>query len=128
MPFLYVFTLICTQGGKDVTAKLDKTVDGQITFVSGENDTVLSKLPAGKYTLIEDTAPLGYTKAASIDFVIDKEGKITVDEKAVASVDMTDKLITATNTWLLAHAESSEAKNGAWVGITGENLDIASDI
>ena len=39
-----------------------------------------------------------------------------------------DKLITATNKWLLAHAESSEAKDGAWVGITGENIDIAADI
>ena len=39
-----------------------------------------------------------------------------------------DKLLTATNKWLLAHAESSEAKNGAWVGITGENIDIAKDI
>ena len=24
--------------------------------------------------------------------------------------------------------ESSEAKDGAWVGITGENIDIADDI
>ena len=39
-----------------------------------------------------------------------------------------DKLITATNKWLLAHKESSEAANGAWVGITGENIDIASDL
>ncbi|MCR5196629.1 MAG: DUF4867 family protein [Pseudobutyrivibrio sp.] len=39
-----------------------------------------------------------------------------------------DKLLTATNKWLLAHAESSEAKNGAWVGITGENIDIAADL
>ncbi len=39
-----------------------------------------------------------------------------------------DKLITATNKWLLAHADSSEAKDGAWVGITGENIDIAGDI
>ena len=39
-----------------------------------------------------------------------------------------DKLITATNKWLLAHPESSEAKDGAWIGITGENIDIASDL
>ncbi len=39
-----------------------------------------------------------------------------------------DKLLTATNKWLLAHAESSEAKDGAWVGITGDNIDIASDL
>ncbi|MDC7280549.1 DUF4867 family protein [Butyrivibrio fibrisolvens] len=39
-----------------------------------------------------------------------------------------DKLLTATNKWLLAHADSSEAKDGAWVGITGENIDIAADL
>ncbi|MBP5153332.1 MAG: DUF4867 family protein [Lachnospiraceae bacterium] len=39
-----------------------------------------------------------------------------------------DKLLTATNKWLLAHAESSEAKDGAWIGITGKNIDIADDI
>ncbi len=39
-----------------------------------------------------------------------------------------DKLLTATNKWLLAHAEANEAKDGAWVGITGENIDISSDL
>ncbi len=35
-----------------------------------------------------------------------------------------DRWMTARNKWLLAHMESSEAKNGAHVGITGENLDV----
>lgn len=39
-----------------------------------------------------------------------------------------DKLLWASNKWLLAHPDSSEAKDGAWVGLTGENLDIAGDI
>jgi len=39
-----------------------------------------------------------------------------------------DKLLWAANKWLLAHPESSEAKAGAWVGLTGENIDIAEDI
>lgn len=39
-----------------------------------------------------------------------------------------DKWLTACNKWLLAHAESSEAKDGAYVGLTGVNIDIASDI
>ena len=39
-----------------------------------------------------------------------------------------DKMMTATNKWLLAHADSKEAKDGAWVGITGENIDIAADL
>ena len=36
-----------------------------------------------------------------------------------------DKLLTARNKWLIAHADSPEAKNGAYVGIKGENIDIA---
>ena len=36
-----------------------------------------------------------------------------------------DTWMTARNKWLLAHAESSEAKSGAYVGLKGVNIDIA---
>lgn len=36
-----------------------------------------------------------------------------------------DTLLTARNKWLLAHPESSEAKNGAVIGLKGVNTDIA---
>ncbi len=39
-----------------------------------------------------------------------------------------DKLLWASNKWLLAHPESQEAKDGAHVGLVGENLDIAGDL
>lgn len=39
-----------------------------------------------------------------------------------------DRLLFAKNKWLLAHESAPEAGNGAWVGLTGENLDIAGDI
>lgn len=39
-----------------------------------------------------------------------------------------DKWMTACNKWLLAHAESAEAKDGAYVGLSGVNIDIAGDI
>ena len=39
-----------------------------------------------------------------------------------------DKWLTACNKWLLAHAEADEAKDGAYVGLTGVNIDIAADI
>ena len=37
-----------------------------------------------------------------------------------------DKLLWARNKWLLAHPASSEAAQGAYVGLTGENIDIAN--
>ena len=39
-----------------------------------------------------------------------------------------DKFLWARNKWLLAHADSSEAKDGAYVGLKGENIDIAADV
>ena len=40
--------------------------------------------------------------------------------------DAEDKLLWAKNKWLLAHPASGEAKQGAYVGLTGKNIDIAN--
>jgi len=40
-------------------------------------------------------------------------------------IDAEDKLLWASNKWLIAHPSSSEAKAGAFVGISGVNIDIA---
>ena len=37
-----------------------------------------------------------------------------------------DKWMTARNKWLLAHPESAEAKDGAHIGLVGENIDISN--
>ena len=39
-----------------------------------------------------------------------------------------DKLLWARNKWLLAHPESGEAKQGAHIGLSGVNIDIADSI
>lgn len=47
------------------------------------------------------------------------------DRPAIAVKSPEDELLWARNKWLLAHPESSEAANGAYIGLTGENIDIA---
>lgn len=47
--------------------------------------------------------------------------KPKLDEK-----NLNDKLLWARNKWLIAHADSSEAKSGAFVGLTGINIDLSS--
>lgn len=37
-----------------------------------------------------------------------------------------DAQLWACNKWLLAHPESSEAAQGAYIGLTGENIDLAN--
>lgn len=39
-----------------------------------------------------------------------------------------DKMLFARNKWLLAHPESNEAKAGALIGLTGDNIDIKDSI
>lgn len=39
-----------------------------------------------------------------------------------------DAKLWARNKWLYAHPESSEAADGAYVGLVGENIDIAGDL
>ncbi|MBQ5570577.1 MAG: DUF4867 family protein [Treponema sp.] len=40
-------------------------------------------------------------------------------------IDAEDKLLWAANKWLIAHPSSSEAKAGAYAGVTGVNIDLA---
>lgn len=35
-----------------------------------------------------------------------------------------NKLMLAANKWLIAHPDSSEARSGAWVGLSGENIEL----
>ena len=50
----------------------------------------------------------------------------TNTEKAVFTAgNEEDTWLTARNKWLLAHPESTEAKSGAHIGLTGKNIDIS---
>ena len=48
------------------------------------------------------------------------------EKPATKEIDFEDKLLWARNKWLIAHPDSSEAKQGAFVGLTGKNIDIAN--
>ncbi len=45
---------------------------------------------------------------------------------AITAINEEDRWMTACNKWLFAHPEAAEAADGAYVGLTGENIDIAS--
>ena len=46
------------------------------------------------------------------------------EKPAIEAQDPEDRLLRARNKWLLAHADAPEASNGAWIGLTGENIDL----
>ena len=50
------------------------------------------------------------------------------DKPAITPANPEDRMLFARNKWLLAHPDASESKKGAYVGLTGVNIDIAADI
>jgi len=48
-----------------------------------------------------------------------------VGKPETAEKNLDDRKLFATNKWLLAHKDASEVDDGAYIGITGENIDIA---
>ena len=101
----------------------------------GRFDTVLTKaflVPAG--TLVEvfattlHYAPCSAKKGQGFKVMVALPQGTNTDKPVFTPKTEEDTWMTARNKWLLAHAESSEAAGGAYVGLTGENIDIAKFI
>ena len=91
-------------------------------------------VPAGTVVLVYETtlhyAPCNAVKNGEVSkegfrviIVLPKDTNTAKPEITIH--DAEDKLLWAKNKWLIAHPASAEAKQGAYVGITGENIDIA---
>lgn len=50
------------------------------------------------------------------------------DYRPGGGANVRDAQLWARNKWLLAHPDTDEAKQGAFVGLIGENIDIAADL
>ncbi len=101
----------------------------------GRFDTDLTKaflVPAG--TLVEvfattlHYAPCEAKLGQGFKVLVALPRGTNTDKPVFTPKNYEDTLMTARNKWLLAHAESDEAKGGAVVALTGENLDIAADL
>ena len=91
-------------------------------------------VPKGTPVLVYETT-LHYAPCNAVSGgEVSKEGfrviivlpKDTNTEKpAIKEIDFEDKLLWARNKWLIAHPDTTEAKNGAFVGLIGPNIDIS---
>ena len=49
------------------------------------------------------------------------------EKPAMEEKDPEDRLLRARNKWLLAHPDAPEARDGAYPGLTGKNIDLAKE-
>ena len=104
-------------------------------IVDGKLDTACVKAfraPAGAAVEVYATslhyAPCQAAKAEGFRVAVVLPKGTNTEKPAFEAKCAEDTWMTARNKWLLAHAEASEAQNGAYVGLVGENIDIANDI
>ena len=72
---------------------------------------------AMRQTVLEKAVEMGYSRNAR-----------STEMPKIAVRSFEDKRLWARNKWLLAHKDTSEAAAGAYVGLVGENIDIAAYI
>ncbi len=90
------------------------------------------RVPAGVLVEVYATtfhyAPCHTDPAKGFRVLVALPKNTNTDYRLAAGPNALDSTLWARNKWLLAHAESSEAKAGAYVGLKGENIDIAKDL
>ena len=86
------------------------------------------KVPAGVMVEVYATtlhyAPCHCDAAKGFRVLVALPWLTNTDRPVMENKTPEDEILTARNKWLLAHPESSEAKNGAKVGLTGINIDL----
>ncbi len=109
-------------------AKREEIVDHKIDSSKVKAFLVPKGVMVEVYATALHYAPCQASKDSGFQVLVGLPKGTNVGKPDFTPANQEDKLITATNKWLLAHADSSEAKDGAWIGITGENIDIVADI
>ena len=108
--------------------KQDEIIDGKL-----ETSKIKAfRVPAG--VMIEVYATTLHYAPCSTD--IEKGFRVAVvlpfgtntEKPEISEYNYEDRWLAACNKWLIAHPDTFEAKNGAYVGLIGENIDIAQDI
>ena len=128
--------LNCVEYHRD--SEINIPADEVIFLLARQQDIVDGKLdtskveafrcPAGVavefYATTLHYAPCSASKGATFRVAVVLPKNTNTDKPEIEVKNFEDKLLWARNKWLIAHPDTSEAKQGAFVGLTGENIDI----
>ncbi|MBR1741583.1 MAG: DUF4867 family protein [Lachnospiraceae bacterium] len=120
-------------------SEIDIAADDAILLVAKEQDIIDGEIAAEKteaflcpkgtgvelYATTLHYAPCSAKKGEGFRVIIVLPKFTNEDKPDITPKNEEDKWLWARNKWLIAHKDSDEAKQGAHIGITGENVDIA---
>ncbi len=113
-----------------------------VLLVAKEDDIIDGKLDTSKVMAFRATAgQVVEVYATTLHYApcnAEKDGKFKVaivlpkgtniEKPDIKELNFEDKLLRACNKWLLAHKDAAEASDGAYIGLTGDNIDIADSL
>ena len=117
---LYDFVLL--------VAKADDIIDGKLDT----SKVMAFRASAGQVIEVYATslhyAPCNAEKDGKFKVAIVLPKGTNYDMPNIRPLNDEDKTLRACNKWLLAHKDAAEASDGAYIGLTGENVDIADSL
>lgn len=109
-------------------AKQDEIVDGVLDTAKVKAFRVPAGVLVEVYATTLHYAPCHVDEAEGFRVAVVLPRGTNTNPPGAKPVNEEDTWLTARNKWLLAHPESSEAAQGAHIGLRGVNIDIKDDI
>ena len=109
-------------------ARQEEIVDGVLDTACVKAFRVPAGVPVEVYATTLQYAPCNAARDGSFRVAVVLPRGTNTGVPGAKPKNEEDTWLTARNKWLLAHPESSEAGQGAHIGLKGENIDIAAFI
>ena len=109
-------------------AKQDEIVDGMLDTAKVRAFRVPAGVLVEVYATTLHYAPCHTDEAEGFRVAVALPRGTNTGKPELIDIYGDSELLWARNKWLLAHPESDEAKQGAYVGLNGENIDIKDQI
>lgn len=105
-------------------AKVDEISEGVLNTDKVKAFQVPAGIAVEVYATTLHYAPCHVDAAAGFRTAVALPRGTNTDFELAEKKSTEDKLLRARNKWLLAHPDSPEAGDGAYVGLSGENIDL----
>ena len=109
-------------------AKQDEIIDGLLDTAKVKAFFVPAGVMVEVYATTLHYAPCHVKADKGFRVMVALPDKTNTDYRPGTGKNGMDRQLWARNKWLLAHKDSAEAAQGAVIGLTGVNIDIAGDL
>lgn len=109
-------------------ARRDEIEDGVLDTEKVAAFRVPAGVPVEVYATTLHFAPCEVPEADGFRVAVVLPEGTNTEKPAVEAKNEEDRRLWARNKWLLAHPESRQAQNGAYIGLRGLNIDIREDL